>query len=261
MKIIKFRKISGNKYKLFLDNNESIILYEDVIIKNNLLSTKKIDSELLDDLMKQNNHFNVYDIALNYISVRMRSIYELRTYLEKKKVSDSLIENTVKKLLYDGYLNDLKFSKAFVNDKLSITNYGPLKIKKELLKYRVDEDIISSVIGSINQDVVKEKLKVLVNRQVKTKKGSANAVKNKLITYFVNLGYEKEMIVEELSKFEFNSDKEKLKKDYEKLYNKYKTKYHKNELLYFISQKLYLKGYTSDDIKFIINEKNNQDIS
>ena len=36
MKILKFKKTSKDKYKLFLNNNEVITLYEDVIINNDL---------------------------------------------------------------------------------------------------------------------------------------------------------------------------------------------------------------------------------
>ena len=36
MKIIKYKKLPGNKYKITLDNND-IILYEDIIIKNMIL--------------------------------------------------------------------------------------------------------------------------------------------------------------------------------------------------------------------------------
>ena len=37
MKIIKYQKLKTNKYKLYLDNNEEITLYDEVIINNNLL--------------------------------------------------------------------------------------------------------------------------------------------------------------------------------------------------------------------------------
>ena len=43
MKIIKYQKLSGNKYNVFLDNGEKIKLYEDVIIKEELLLKKEID--------------------------------------------------------------------------------------------------------------------------------------------------------------------------------------------------------------------------
>ncbi len=254
MKILKFKKISKNKYKLFLDNNESITLYEDVIINNNLLFSKEVDNELLDDLMKQNNCIDAYNIALNYIAVRMRSIYEVKEYLSKKKVSDTLAKNTIKKLIKDGYLDDLKFAKAFVNDKLTITNNGPIKIRKELIKYKVDESIINEVIGNIDNDSVREKLSKLVEKQVKIKKGSTNSLKIRLVNYFINLGYDKDMILKELSKYELKSDESKLKRDYDKIYNKYKDKYEGSKLTYFIAQKLYTKGYTSSDITKVIKD-------
>lgn len=71
MKILKFKKQSKDKYKLYLDNNSDITLYEDVIIKNNLLITKEISDELLEALKKQNNDMNAYTLALGYISVKI----------------------------------------------------------------------------------------------------------------------------------------------------------------------------------------------
>ncbi len=254
MKILKFKKISKDKYKLFLDNNESITLYEDVIINNNLLLSKELDNELLNNLLKQNSDVHTYNIAINYISIRMRSIKELKEYLIKKNISNTLIENVVQKLIKENYLNDFKFAKAFVNDRLTITTSGPFKIKRELLGYGVDESVVNEVMDEIDDAIIKEKLSNLVEKQVKVKKGSANSLKIKLVNYFSNLGYDKNMILNELSNHSLKTDPEKLKKDYIKVYNKYKNKYDKNKLNYFIAQKLYSKGYTSSDITSVLKE-------
>lgn len=258
MKITKFKKISKGKYKILLDNNESLTLYEDVIINNNLLLSKEVDNKLLDDLIKQNNDVYTYNMAINYIAVRMRSIKELREYLSKKNISNTLIEKVVQKLIKEGYLNDFKFAKAFVNDRLTITTSGPFKIKRELLKYGVDEDIVNEVTQEIDDSIVKEKLSNLVEKQIRIKKGSTNSLKIKLVNYFSNLGYDKNMILNELSNHNLKSDSEKLKKDYNKLYNKYKNKYEGSKLIYFISQKLYSKGYTSEDITNVIKDGNDE---
>ena len=45
MKITKFKKVSNDKYKVYLENNDVITLFEDVIIINNLLITKEILEE------------------------------------------------------------------------------------------------------------------------------------------------------------------------------------------------------------------------
>ena len=50
MKIEKIKKLKSGKYKLELDNDQSIITYDDVILKNNLLYNKEIDNDKLNEL-------------------------------------------------------------------------------------------------------------------------------------------------------------------------------------------------------------------
>ena len=254
MKVEKYKKISKDKYKLTFDNGDVITLYEDVILNNDLLLLKSIDESKLDDLIKQNNDIKAYSMALNYLSLKMRSVKEIKEYLLKKDVNGKVIKSTVDKLLKEGYLNDEKFATSFINDQMALSGKGPLKIKAELLKYGVKEEIVEEKISNVDKVLLKDKLSKLLEKQLRVKKGSSNALKVKLINYFINLGYEKEMIVSELSKHELKSDKNKLIKDYQRLYNKYKNKYNGSKLTYFISQKLYLKGYTSDDISSVIKE-------
>lgn len=255
MKILKFKKTTKGKYKVFLDNNQAISLYEDVIINNNLLLKKEIEDDILDDLIKENNDMHVYSMAINYISVRMRSIKEIREYLKRKQVSSNVIEETVDKLIKSGYLNDFNFAKAYVNDQLLITNKGPLKIKQELIKHGVSSDIINEVIEEIDKELIKEKLSNLMSKQLRLKKGSTNSVKTKLLNYFYNIGYSKEDVLNEFSNHHFKLDIDHLKKEYDKLKLKYSKKYDENELEYVIKTKLYQKGYSADEINKIKTEK------
>jgi len=42
MKILKYKKYKTNSYKISLDNKEDIVLYDDTIIKHDLLRNKEI---------------------------------------------------------------------------------------------------------------------------------------------------------------------------------------------------------------------------
>ncbi len=252
MKILKYKKIGKDKYKITLDDNKEIELYEDVIVKNNLLLNKEIEDDKLDALLKQNEEEKNYFLALKYISIKMRSIKEIKNFLSKKNVSNNVIQNIVKRLIKEGYLNDALFVKAFINDQINLTLNGPIKIKNELLKHDINKDVIDEEISKIDNNLIKEKLNKLLKKQLKIKKGSYNSVKNKLINHFINLGYYKEDILNEISLLDIKTDDTKLKKDYERLYSKYKSKYNGDRLNYFIMQKLYLKGYTKEDISKVI---------
>ena len=66
MKIKKYIKQGLNKYKVVLEDNTSIVLYEDIILKYELLLKKEISN--LDTILKENNKYELYDKCLNYLN-------------------------------------------------------------------------------------------------------------------------------------------------------------------------------------------------
>lgn len=254
MKIIKFKKTAKGKYKLYLDNGDSLTLYEDVIVNNNLIFNKEVSEKQIDLLIEQNNDVHAYEIALNYISVRLRSESEIKDYLKKKQVSEKMVDQVIERLRHENYVNDFNFAKAYCNDQMVLTPSGPDKIKSYLMKFGINGEVAQEVVQEIDESIISEKLSNLMEKQIKLKKGSSSLIKIKLINYFVNLGYSKEMILEELSKFSLKTDTSHLQKEYNKLYNKYKKKYDGESLKRFIISKLYAKGYSSSDISKIKDE-------
>lgn len=250
MKINKFKKIGSNKYKIYFDN-ESLIVYEDVILKYNLLYKKDIDNNLLIEINKENYKSSIYDVSIKYISVRMRSKKELEEYLKKKKYDQKDIEETIKRLQSQDLLNDEKFAKSYINDKLYLTNYGLTKIKNDLLKLGVEEYIIDAIVNNIDLQVINDKLSKIIDKELKiNSKLPTNKLNNKIINRCINLGYNYEDILNILNdkNIEGNSN---IEYDYKKIYEKYKNKYDEYKLNAVIKSKLYQKGYTIDEINNI----------
>lgn len=250
MKINKFKKIGSNKYKIYFDN-ESLIVYEDVIFKYNLLYKKDIDNDLLIEINKENYKSSIYDVSIKYISVRMRSKKELEEYLKKKKYDQKDIEETIKRLQSQDLLNDEKFAKSYINDKLYLTNYGLTKIKNDLLKLGVEEYIIDAIVNNIDLQVINDKLSKIIDKELKiNSKLPTNKLNNKIINRCINLGYNYEDILNILNdkNIEGNSN---IEYDYKKIYEKYKNKYDEYKLNAVIKSKLYQKGYTIDEINNI----------
>lgn len=249
MKITKFKKVSNDKYKVFLENGEVITLFEDIIINNNLLITKEILEEEKDSILKENNNYDAYNLALKYLSIKMRSKKEVVEYLSKKDISNDNINGIIERLEKNNFINDRKYAEAYIKDQINLSNNGPYKIKNSLINLGVKEDIINELLSYIDSNIIKEKLTKLINKQLKIKKGSKNMLKIKLVNYFSNLGYDKGLILDILNNSDIKTNGEELKKEYNKLYSKYSKKYEGNELKYFIEQKLYQKGYTKEEIK------------
>ncbi len=242
MKILKYKKMSNGRYKVSLENMD-LLLYEEVILKYNLLITKEIDPLMIEDISQDNMFYEVYYYALNSLKSRFKSVYDIRKILEKKEFPNQIIDNVIDKLLSQGYLNDESFVKAFINNKLMTTNYGPYKLKSELVEHKVDIDLIEKELSNFSYEDQLVKIEKLVNRFYKSNHTRGGIVlRNKIANDIINYGYEFSLIDKVLDKFDFSDNEEIAKAEYKKLYNKLSRKYSNEELERKIREKMYMKG-------------------
>jgi len=249
MKIEKIKKV-GNKYKIVFEDNSVLKTYDDVIINNGLLYNKNIESDALNELNKETSYYDIYYKAVNYITKKLRSEKEIKEYLEKNNATEEDKKNVIKKLKEVGLLNDYQFVKAYISDRIHLSNDGPDKIKKELLSHDISYDVVEEEIEKIDKNLVMEKLTKLINKKITNTKYSGYVLRQKINNDFINLGYGKDMINEIFDNMEINKTS-LLKKEYDKLYKKLSLKYSGKELENKIKSKLYQKGFTMDEINNI----------
>ena len=250
MKINKIKKLSSGKYKIELENKESITLYEDVLLEENILYKKEIDNELLNKLNIRNDYYKIYTKTLKYIMTKIRSEKEINEYLDKQLIDNKDKEKIIKKLKDNKMLNDDNFYISYISDKVRLSNDGPDKIKNELIKHNIDENKINNELSKYEEDIY-NKLEKLVSKKVKLNKSSEYIMKQKLTNYFINLGYKKYMIDNILSNIKIDNS-HSIKIEYEKQYKKLSKKYNGEELKYKIKNNLYKLGYKIDEINEIM---------
>ena len=243
MRILKYKKESKGKYKVFLENGVSISFYEEVILKYELLLKRELDEETLIEADMYNQECDVYYAALNNIQRRFRSINELKELLIRKEYPLEYIDKAISKLIKQGYLNDSSFVKSYVNNQMITTNKGPFKIEKELLEKKIDSDIVKHGLLQFTDEEQVERINKIITRLIRSNHSRGGIVlKQKIFTDLKKLGYDISIINEVLSNFDFKVDSEIAKREYDKLYRKYSRKYSGYELANIIREKLYLKG-------------------
>lgn len=201
MKIVKYTRLASGKYKVILDNKKEIILYESVILDTNLLYKKEITSEEYNTLISLNNYQDIYNKVIKYISIRLRSKKEIIDYLKKMDLSIEVVEDIVNKLITNKYIDDERFSKAYIKDKYNFSNNGPYKIINELVKLGIDKDIAYTyTFDIINNE--EEKINKLIDKYIKLdKKHNWYYLRNKIYNNLINLGYSKEIVISILNNY------------------------------------------------------------
>lgn len=256
MEIKNIRKLKNGKYELTLISGDKVITYDEVIIKNNLLYKKDITSKEIDEIEKLNTFYDIYDKAIKHISKKMRSTKEIKEYLEGYDLSGKEEEELINKLKKIGMINDEMYVKAYVSDKIHLSSDGPNKIKNELLKNNIKEEIIDEELSKIDEEELINKVKRIINKKVRTSKTSSYNTRQKIYLELTNLGYSKELIDKCYN--DDRDDESFLERDFNKIYKDVSRKETDENKIYLkIKQKLYQKGYKLEQIDRIINEKRN----
>lgn len=241
LKIKKYIKLKNNKYKIILENNETIILYEDVILNFNLLLKKEIED--LEEIKEYNNKYALYDKTIIFINKKIRTVKEIESFLNKYTNNQEDINNIINKLKNNNYINDNLYIKSYINDKFNLTLDGPIKIKNNLLKLGFNSLEIDEYLNNIfTKEIISNRINKYINKQLKSNNKSLYIFKNKVLIYLINLGYKKEDILINLNNISFD-EKDFKEKEIDKLKRKYSKKYSGNELDLIIKKKLYEKGY------------------
>lgn len=204
MKIEKYELTKKNIYNVYLSNGEVLELNGKVITNNELLIKKDIDNELYDKLKRDNTICILVDTSVKYIDRRLRSINELSDYLKNKEEDTIIIEEVIDKLIDYKYLDDDRFTKAFIKDKLNFTNWGDYKIKNELKRLGVNEEIIYNNISNIDDNIYYERINKIIDKDISiNKKYSGIKLKNKIYNHLLTLGYSKEKVISIINNYNF----------------------------------------------------------
>jgi len=247
MKILKYKKDKGNIYKIITDNGE-YKLYDDIIIKFELLLKKEIAEKEWQKVLKENNLLKAYYDALKSISIKMRTEKEIENILKKKEYSQSEIEFTIKKLVEGKYINHNAYIEAYIHDRLALYVEGENKIRQDLIKLGMQNKEIEPFLSRVDGLVYKDKIKKYIDKRLKINKKSGKEFKRKIMTELINKGFDLVDIASYLDTLVIIENEEEIKKIINKLYQKNIKKYDIYTTKLKIKNDLYQKGYTSIDI-------------
>lgn len=196
--IIKVER-KGKKVQLTFSDSTTLKINSDLHRKYNFTAGEQINKSFFEQLIKENHYIEAKVSALRLLSIRNHSSNELRQKLLKKKFPEDIINQVINELNDLNYIDDKKFADQFYNELIG-KFFGPLKIKNEMVKRRIDKKIVDEILHNYFNDVNFQKeiiLQYLKKNKFPVSIKSKNELQ-KIYNHLIGRGFSSESILKSL---------------------------------------------------------------
>jgi regulatory protein len=141
------------------------------------------------------DHARAIDLAYKALATRERTVSELRTFLERKRIEPSAIEAAVQELTASGFLNDERYARRFAEDKRALDLWGAGRIARDLQRRGIEPQLVEAACATQGRADELESALVLLNERLPEPPADDRA-RDKAWQVLVRRGYEAELAYE-----------------------------------------------------------------
>ncbi len=106
--------------------------------------------------------------AASYCAISEHCISEVDTKLRKWDVDEENRDKIISRLIEDDFINEVRYSRAFVSDKFRLNKWGKIKISMALVAKGLPKDIINEALKEIDEGEYNEMLATILKSKLKT---------------------------------------------------------------------------------------------
>ena len=115
---------------------------------------------------------------------------EMRDKMKRWELDETVQNRVVARLIKERYIDDERYARAFVKDKILYNKWGRRKIQQALWMKRIDDEIQQRVLDEIDDEEYLNVLKPLLKQKRKnTKAESDYELNQKLVRFALGRGF------------------------------------------------------------------------
>lgn len=123
-------------------------------------------------------------------SVKECCNYDIRQKLLKMSCPGNVAESVIARLKKENYIDEDRFARSFIHDKLRFNKWGRAKIEMALRQKQLPPEIIGQAFSEFTDELFDKSLQPLLEKKWKTIKGQSDYEKNgKLIRFALGRGF------------------------------------------------------------------------
>ena len=138
--------------------------------------------------------------AAAYCTLCERCVSEVSTKLTAWGVPYALQEEIMARLIEEKFIDEARYCRAFVNDKVRFNRWGRLKITAALREKRLPQEYIKEAMENIDEDAYQQSLQETIDIKRRELKGKDDfATQQKIIRHAASRGYEPSLIIKAIN--------------------------------------------------------------
>lgn len=131
-----------------------------------------------------------------YCSRAERPESAVRKKLAAWELSEDAIKRIIDRLRKEKYLDDSRFARSFINDKLNFNKWGRTKIVYELRKKNIPESVYKPILEELSGEEFEKQLMHILSIKIKSVKGKNDYdTKTKLIRFALGRGFTMDLAI------------------------------------------------------------------
>ena len=120
--------------------------------------------------------------------------YELLQRMKRKGMGESDAQQVIRTLLDEGFLDESRYCRSFVHDKLEISRWGRLRIQRELRLCQLPPAKIQAALDEVEESRYREVLNELLAAYNRTLRARSSYERwGKLVRYAMGRGFEQDL--------------------------------------------------------------------
>ncbi|WP_044642788.1 RecX family transcriptional regulator [Risungbinella massiliensis] len=184
----------ARQYEIYLDEEPSLTIHEDVLVKYGLHKGMEMEEAEWRDLLLAEEENKVRQAALRYLSYRPRTRKEIQEHLIAKDFSIDRIHPVLQELQDLGYVDDSAYAKSWVQERTR-KGLGTFRIQQELKQKGIQEVDISHALAQTNLEEERQlAMEIAERRYLRIKHDPWQKVERKLGNYLLRRGFSWEII-------------------------------------------------------------------
>jgi regulatory protein len=150
--------------------------------------------------MKKISDAEALNKAAAYCTLCERCISEVKTKLDAWGIEYSSQTKIIDRLIDEKFIDESRYCKAFVNDKLRFNHWGRIKIQAKLREKRLPRELIAAALENIDEEEYCNVLRTLLANKSREVSGDEERKKReKLLRFATSRGFEPSFIMKQMN--------------------------------------------------------------